>query len=59
MIPPTHVITLDTASNRLQNDTSSIRLIPPLVNNYHPYYPDSYYGFDPYIFSSLLVLQQL
>ena len=34
-------------SNRLQNDTSTIRLIP-LVDDYNPYYPDPDYGFDPY-----------
>ena len=34
-------------SNSLQNDTSTIRLIP-LVDDYHPYYPDPDYGFDPY-----------
>ena len=34
-------------SNSLQNDTSTIRLIP-LVDDYNPYYPDPDYGFDPY-----------
>ena len=34
-------------SNRLQNDTSTIRLIP-LIDDSNPYYPDPDYGFDPY-----------
>ena len=34
-------------SNRLQNGTSTIRLIP-LIDDYNPYYPDPEYGFDPY-----------
>ena len=38
---------MDSISNRLQNDTSTIRLIP-LVCDYNPYYPDPDYGFDPY-----------
>ena len=42
--PPTSP---DPMSNRLQNDTSTIRLIP-LVDDYNPYYPDPDYGFDPY-----------
>ena len=42
--PPTSP---DPMSNRLQNDTSTIRLIP-LVDDYNPYYPDTDYGFDPY-----------
>ena len=46
-IPPTVPTTLDSMSNRLQNDTSTIRLIP-LIDDYNPYYPDPDYGFDPY-----------
>ena len=34
-------------SNRLQNDTTTIRLIP-LIDDYNPYYSDPDYGFDPY-----------
>ena len=34
-------------SNSLQNDTSTIRMIP-LIDDYNPYYPDPDYGFDPY-----------
>ena len=34
-------------SNRLQNDTSTIRLIS-LIDDYNPYYPDPDYRFDPY-----------
>ena len=34
-------------SIRLQNNTSTIRLIP-LIDDYNPYYPDPDYGFDPY-----------
>ena len=34
-------------SNRLQNDTTPIRLIP-LIDDYNPYYPDPDYGFDHY-----------
>ena len=34
-------------SNKLQNNTSTIRLIP-LIDDYDPYYPDTDYGFDPY-----------
>ena len=34
-------------SNRLQNDTSTIRMIP-LIDDYNPHYPDPDYGFDPY-----------
>ena len=45
--PPTSHTTLDPMSNRLQNDNSTIRLIP-LVDDYNPYYPDPDYGFDPY-----------
>ena len=45
--PPTSHTTLDPMSNRLQNDTSTIRPIP-LVDDYNPYYPDPDYGFDPY-----------
>ena len=45
--PPTSHTTLDPMSNRLQNDTSTIRLIP-LVDDYNPYYPYPDYGFDPY-----------
>ena len=37
----------DPLSNRLQNDTSTIRLIP-LNDDYNPYNPDPDYGFDPY-----------
>ena len=42
--PPT---TLDLISTRLQNDTTTIRLIP-LIDDYNPYYFDPDYGFDPY-----------
>ena len=45
--PPTFSTTLDPMSNRLQNDTSTIRLIP-LIDDYNPYYLDPYYSFDPY-----------
>ena len=45
--PPTSHTTLDPMSNRLQNNTTTIRLIP-LVDDYNPYYPDPHYGFDPY-----------
>ena len=34
-------------STGLQNDTSTIRLIP-LMDDYNPYYPDPDYRFDPY-----------
>ena len=40
--PPTFSTTLDPISNKLQNDTFTIRLIP-LIEDYNPYYP----GFDP------------
>ena len=46
-MPPNFSTTLDPLSNSLQNDTSTIRLIP-LVDDYNPYYPDPDYGFDPY-----------
>ena len=42
--PPT---TLDLMSTRLQNDTTTIRLIP-LIDDYNPYYFNPDYGFDPY-----------
>ena len=42
--PPT---TLDLMSTRLQNDTTTTRLIP-LIDDYNPYYSDPDYGFDPY-----------
>ena len=45
--PPTSHTTLDPMSNRLQNDTTNIRLIP-LIDDYNPYYPEPDYGFDPY-----------
>ena len=45
--PPNFSSTLDPMSNSLQNDTSTIRLIP-LIDDYDPYYPDPDYGFDPY-----------
>ena len=45
--PPTSSTTLDPMSNRLQNNTSTIRLIS-LINDYNPYYPVPDYGFDPY-----------
>ena len=45
--PPTSHTTVDPMSNRLQNDTTTIRLIP-LIDDYNPYYPDPDYGFDPY-----------
>ena len=44
---PTSHTTVDPMSNRLQNDTTPIRLIP-LIDDYNPYYPDPDYGFDPY-----------
>ena len=34
-------------SNRLQHDTTTIRLLP-LIDDYSPYYSDPDYGFDPY-----------
>ena len=45
--PPNFLTTLDPMSNRLQTDTTTIRLIP-LIDDYNPYYPDPDYGFDPY-----------
>ena len=45
--PPNFPTTLDPMSNRLQNDTSTIRLIP-FIDDYILYYPDSDYSFDPY-----------
>ena len=45
--PPTSHTTSDPMSNRLQTDTTTIRLIP-LIDDYNPYYPDPDYGFDPY-----------
>ena len=45
--PPHFSTTLDPMSNRLQNDTSNIRLIP-LIDDYNPFYPDPDYAFDPY-----------
>ena len=45
--PPNFHTTLEPMSNGLQNDTSTIRLIP-LVDDYNPYYPDPDFGFDPY-----------
>ena len=42
--PPT---TLDLMSTRLQNDTTTKRLIS-LIDDYNPYYFDPDYGFDPY-----------
>ena len=45
--PPNFQTTLDSMSNRLQTDTTTIRLIP-LIDDYNPYYPDPGYGFDPY-----------
>ena len=42
--PPT---TLDLMSTRLQNDTTTTRLIP-LIDDYNPYYSGPDYGFDPY-----------
>ena len=45
--PPTPHTTLDRMFNRLQNDTTTIRLIP-LIDDYNPYYSDPDYGFDPY-----------
>ena len=44
--PPTSRTILDLMSNRLQTDTTTIRLIP-LIDDYNPYYPDPDYGFDP------------
>ena len=46
-IPPNFFTTLDLMSHRLQNDTSTIRLLP-LIDDYNPNYPDPDYGFDPY-----------
>ena len=45
--PPTSHTTLDPMSNRLQHDTTTIRLIP-LIDDYNPYYSDPDYGFVPY-----------
>ena len=45
--PPTTYTTSDPMSNRLQTDTTTIRLIP-LIDDYNPYYSDPDYGFDPY-----------
>ena len=45
--PPTSHTTLDPMSNRLQNDTTTLRLIP-LIDEYNPYYSDPDYGFDPF-----------
>ena len=45
--PPTSHTTLDPMSNRLQNDTTTIRRIP-LIDDYNPNYSDPDYGFDPY-----------
>ena len=45
--PPTSHTTLNPMSNRLQNDTTTIRLIP-LIDDYKPYYSDPEYGFDPF-----------
>ena len=45
--PPNFHTTLYPMSIRLQNDTSTIRLIP-LADYYNPSYPDRDYGFDPY-----------
>ena len=42
--PPT---TSDPMSTLLQNDTTTIRLIP-LIDDYKLYYLDPDYGFDPY-----------
>ena len=44
---PNFSTTSDPTSNRLQNDTSTIRLIP-LIDDYNPYYPDPDHCFDPY-----------
>ena len=35
-------------SIRLQNETTTIRLIIPLIDDYNPYYFDPDHGFDPY-----------
>ena len=43
---PTFSTTLDPMSIRLQNNTSTIQLIP-LVDDYNSYYPDPDYGIDP------------
>ena len=45
--PPTTYTTSDPMSNRLQTDTTTIRLIP-LIVDYNPYYSDLDYGFEPY-----------
>ena len=45
--PPTSHTTLDPMSNRQQNDTTTIRLIP-LIDDYNPYYSDPDFGFDSY-----------
>ena len=45
--PSTTYITSDPMSNRLQTDTTTIRLIP-LIDDYNPNYSDPDYGFDPY-----------
>ena len=45
--PPTSHTTLGPMSNRLQHDTTTIRILP-LIDDYSPYYSDPDYGFDPY-----------
>ena len=45
--PPTFTTTLDPMSNRLQNDTTTIRPIP-LIDDYNPYYSDPDCSLDPY-----------
>ena len=45
--PPTSHTMLDPMFNRLQHDTTNIRLIP-LIDDYNTYYSDPDYGFDPY-----------
>ena len=46
-IPPTFSTMLDSMSNKLQNNTSTIQPIA-LIDDYNPFYPDPDYGLDPY-----------
>ena len=45
--PPTFSNTSDPMSIRLQNETTTIRLIIPLIDDYNPYHFDPDHGFDP------------
>ena len=44
---PTELHDLDYQSDRQQYDNNTIRPLP-LIDNYHPYYLDPDFGFDPY-----------